>query len=519
MAANASIVRLNTLEAPEHFAGFMDNLDTAALQVLRKNVEAAGGTAAVSKAVLSLSERELTSRIFTRLVPLFKRQVQLLRNEIANDFNDKVSEGVEVSIHVMEDLKDIRDASLRNFTRCMERLTPRGAPKSRWNAAFELFELTQTFAEYLEGREAFYRLQGVLPRGLRAPIDLSFHTMLLHPLGRDYRADALGLRGKRDVPFYDAALEGEQRRAGGGLVNAAEARQKLQQKVGALEQKQAAARGLGGLLSMSELHRTCVDSEFAREMLMFPLSVKNPGVPMASGRGAAKKSAPPPKPDTNREDDGPERLVRWDLSPLDEVRRNLDRVAEQAERGALDLGRAKDPLAALPNLQLLVDPALNTLPAFGRGYYKHPSINYGSRYEPQSQQQRSDTPVPAAAPVAAVDVAVAPVELKAPTAPSKTRAVRKAKALAPTKTAIPASVKEATPAKAVAAPPAKAATPTPVKAAAPVKAATSAAAPAPVPARTTAAAKRAERAKAAKDRMSAVRGKAAARQAVERPTA
>jgi hypothetical protein len=116
MAANASIVRLNTLEKPENFAGFMDNLESAAQDVLIKHVEdstkgegmsgvgvgasagvgvgvggvGGGGGGGMSKAVLDLAAKDLSSRIFTRLVPLFKRQVQLLRNEIANDFNDKV---------------------------------------------------------------------------------------------------------------------------------------------------------------------------------------------------------------------------------------------------------------------------------------------------------------------------------------------------------------------------------------------------------------------------------------------
>ena len=35
-------------------------------------------------------------------------------------------------------------------------------------------------------------LSGVLARDKRIPIDISFHVLALHPLGRDYRQDPLG---------------------------------------------------------------------------------------------------------------------------------------------------------------------------------------------------------------------------------------------------------------------------------------------------------------------------------------
>jgi hypothetical protein len=148
----------------------------------------------------------------------------------------------------------------------------------------------------------------VLPRGLRAPIDLSFHTFLLHPLGRDYRADALGMRPK-DTPFYDSRLAGEQKRS--GVVSAIDVRRKMQNKVSGLE-KTARAGGFGGLLSRRELGAAKVESEFAREMMMFPLSIKNPEVPMASGRAAPRKKVTIPQAkDQTRHLTGPERFIRY----------------------------------------------------------------------------------------------------------------------------------------------------------------------------------------------------------------
>jgi hypothetical protein len=62
------------------------------------------------------------------------------------------------------------------------------------------------------------------------------------------------------------------------------------------------------------------DSEFAREMLMFPLSIKNPAVPLMSGR--SRRRGGPPKKDPNRESFGPERFIAWDIKPMDTIKKN-----------------------------------------------------------------------------------------------------------------------------------------------------------------------------------------------------
>ena len=49
------------------------------------------------------------------------------------------------------------------------------------------------------------------------------------------------------------------------------------------------------------------DSEFAREMLMFPLSIKNPAVPLMASRSTKRKNSAPPKRDMTRLTLGPER--------------------------------------------------------------------------------------------------------------------------------------------------------------------------------------------------------------------
>jgi len=429
-AANASIARLNAMEPPEHFAGYIENLVRSAQQVLRQqhrhyasstsstssSKDASGDATGVvmSPSVLAIADQDLAAKIFSRMLPFYKRQIQLLRNAAANRFNEQVSEEVEVSINILEDLQEIRDLTLRNFSQCVRRLTPRGAPRSRWSADFEVFELAQTLDEYLAGREAFYRLSGVLSRGIRAPIDVSFHVLALHPLGlRDYRQDALGYtyRPRADQVLYDAALASEQQQqqqgaaspaaakraiaaartaaAKGGaraipptMVSAAEARTKLQRKVTTIEQahKQSPPTGLGVLAARAELRASRQDSEFAREMLMFPLSVKNPGVPMAAGRSGSRKasSGGAPKKNTQRMVLGPERFVRWDLDPLSEVKLNLDKAVMKAAEKQKKSRRQ----GGSGSVDSMIDEALNVLPQFNEGYYKHPAVNYGPAYEP-----------------------------------------------------------------------------------------------------------------------------------------
>ena len=78
-------------------------------------------------------------------------------------------------------------------------------------------------------------------------------------------------------------------------------------------------------------------SEFSREMLMFPLSVKNPAVPMAARATAGRLTRPKSLPDPDlRQRTGPERYVRWDIEPMDEVRAALNSLASISRTSPID---------------------------------------------------------------------------------------------------------------------------------------------------------------------------------------
>ena len=105
-------------------------------------------------------------------------------------------------------------------------------------------------------------------------------------------------------------------------------------------------------------------SEFAREMLMFPLSVKNPEVPLATGRGKKQSSIEIAR---MGEDDtlGPQRFIDWGADPsMREAKRALEKEFKSASRRG---GEQK------PSTK---DVILNTIPFFKKGHYKHPPLRY-----------------------------------------------------------------------------------------------------------------------------------------------
>ena len=146
-----------------------------------------------------------------------------------------------------------------------------------------------------------------MPRG-RNPINLSFHTILYHPLGRDHRQDVIGDNNRLSDKFIYNTTLASLNNINNQLIHPSIARSvlknhlKITQKSG-LGQKigQKIGQFLGLRPNLSE------KSEFSREMLMFPLSIKNPDIPLMLGR--SKKKIGPPKFDPKRYENGPEKYV------------------------------------------------------------------------------------------------------------------------------------------------------------------------------------------------------------------
>lgn len=342
----------------------------------------------VHPASLAASERALHDAVFSTMLPLYRRQLQLLRASVAAEINreltgedpddqaeigqvrcDGVSmvtthlnavvcdwvtqerglskvwedlglgleeEGVEVDAFVMQRLRDLSKRALTCFRRRAALLLPgkvRSAPQPPsfgWSCATEARELSTALQTLLDEREAHYRRLGILPREEKKlpPVALSMHLLQRMTGLRDYRQDPLGMQG--DLPCAAASLEPSP------LVRPSAARKRLLQRL----QAQAAGTGSGAGssgLTPSQAKLLSRQSEFSREMLMFPLSVKNPAVPMAARATAGRLTRPKTLPDPDlRQRTGPERYVRWDIEPMDEVRAALNSLTSISRTSPVD---------------------------------------------------------------------------------------------------------------------------------------------------------------------------------------
>jgi hypothetical protein len=100
--ANSSILELNKpFMPPEKFARYMEQLVENATVVLRDgitassavyNVSTGSANRMINPTVLRVCEKELAGRIYARMVPLYKRQVSLLKQEATTAFNKLVTE-------------------------------------------------------------------------------------------------------------------------------------------------------------------------------------------------------------------------------------------------------------------------------------------------------------------------------------------------------------------------------------------------------------------------------------------
>lgn len=282
-ALRDSLQKLLKSESATEFPTFLENLQTLCVNKMRKK---AADKKITNKFILQCAEDEIRRDIFAISSNIFKNHVRVLQQQSIENFNKAAIDILEnISVFMARDLQKARNKAVASFRAGIRKLTPKNAPVN-WNCNFEVLKLEELIDAYIEERKVLARIDGILPRG-RPPLELSFHVFLSHPTGRDYRQDVItGLAG--DEPVYDSNIA----KSGDILVKPSLAR-------GILKQQLEENSHYGSL--------TKRDSEFAREMLMFPLSIKNPGVRLISAKGRRRVVAP--KKDTTRADLGPERCV------------------------------------------------------------------------------------------------------------------------------------------------------------------------------------------------------------------
>ena len=343
---NSSVEKFKTKKSADNFAAFTTNLIDSSVNQINQAIEHEKN---VSKEMVKLVITDVKNEIFRLLLPFYRQYVAFARQDVIQEFNGKAIDEVEISVRIVEDLHQAKNECMKHYTKLLNRLvSSQYTPPSSWSYAYDVNALLQIFNEYIAGREVNAKMEGVLPKN-RKPIDVSFHYFINHPFGKDYRQVVHGM-SPRDLFKYDEGLANSD----GVTVSPVVARQALVSK-----------HDNDASLSASAKRRVAKDSEFAREMLMFPLSIKNPDVPLMGGR-RQKKSGPPTK-DLTRDETGPERFIRWDISPMNQVKQDIKEYISSSKSS----GKEKKKVG-LESIQ-------NYIP-FLRQTYSHPPINYGKDY-------------------------------------------------------------------------------------------------------------------------------------------
>jgi hypothetical protein len=323
-----------------NYTRFVSKQLAAAVRQLRTNIsllEIKTGKK-VDPLVVSHIEDKLKTTVLELFLPTFKKLVYLVRNEVISAFNRAVAPNdLPFTYHYLEDLKDYRDQALQVFQEELQRLVPTdidqalkkskhsstmlSASVSSWDTNFEMTELRNNLNEFIDSKQVEYQLRGFFPRA-RMPTLFSIHALFSHPFGRgsrDYRQDPVLGPESGDVPIIvrDSApavtSTGSRatRRvaASPDLVSAWSAYQHIRSTDGQQPQSYMGKtfRNIQNRLeTLLNVDRLSHDDEFAREMMMLPLSIKNPDVAITSAAGAGRK-IPPKQDPAARKLFGPER--------------------------------------------------------------------------------------------------------------------------------------------------------------------------------------------------------------------
>lgn len=349
---------LNQLQRdPAKFSGLLEDIILQSFASIDAFVADSGvGAKKLSAGVRTALRREVLVRIFKSFAPLFQRQVQLIKQTHIEEFNELTNgENLPITVFIDEDMQAVQRQTSASFARHVRLLVPRHRDITSlvrgelyWTATNDELELRALLQDFVDRQIARYRVLGVLSRQVRKPVSVSAHALVTHPLGlRDYRQDVLASLG--DTFEYDediAALASsgsspsaasssrysqllQKVRPGANAVKENEesneksftpqspvlikpklARELLEQQA---QDLQADSQGFSwrALTNRWKLHQVRKQSETAREMLMFPLCIKNPAVPMTCSpeKRAMRRGVAVPQFDHEREIRGPERYT------------------------------------------------------------------------------------------------------------------------------------------------------------------------------------------------------------------
>lgn len=329
------------------------------------------------------------------LKSLFMERLESTMQQALQRFNTEVHD-IQLSITIIQELRALQQSQLNWFKMEAKESIPlllRKHPDaiSSWNEEITRAEnrLSRVFSDYLISRAENLQSQRLLPiPGKRVPIELSLHLFLLHPLGKDHRQDPLLFESSKDNLIFNEQLAQLQLSpATNVLCNPVVARAALRQ----MQQKRVDTKSnigkYGPVFSfLQKIFPTKLDqqSEFSREMLMFPLSLKSPSLPQNEGRGnkgrggqsmGRTRQTASGLLQEQKEVVPPQSLI-WLPFRTSSQQASSEELMQDVRRG---IQRAEQLDQEKQGKRSLADELFNFLPGLKRDDYRHPHYNYGSR--------------------------------------------------------------------------------------------------------------------------------------------
>lgn len=188
LAVNASIPKIHKNELD--FPIFMRNLVEDSIEVFNELL--AGKT--VSWESCKLGRDELTISIYEMMAPFYQHFVATIRQDVTNKFNREVTEEMEVTVHLMRDMRASRDRFVSEFSTRIAKLCPTRKMSTSWNGHFEVCLFRMQLNEYIAVRETEAKIEGVLFRG-RTCLTVTMLWLVNHPLWRDRKQGGTGGSG------------------------------------------------------------------------------------------------------------------------------------------------------------------------------------------------------------------------------------------------------------------------------------------------------------------------------------
>lgn len=227
----------------------------------------------------------LRRQLIDDLKPVFRQSLDHLMQDSLRSFNEEVVDNLDVSTGSLTSLVNLRNKCVERFARLCDAANPRSFPTGFASMArSRQTQLERVFDDYLRERKVTMQSQLLLPHRDRPPLELSLHWFVAHPFGLDRRQDVLG---STDVMAYDRSLSlrqhGDER-----LPKASASRRPATGRVATSDPRRF-------ILSAIRDRKLRENNEFAREMLMLPLSMRT--------RWLSKGSAGRAKESTDRDDE------------------------------------------------------------------------------------------------------------------------------------------------------------------------------------------------------------------------